>query len=289
MNFNKPFLISLFVLIFSFEAHAASLGKIMLLGDSITHARGGTNPSTGSGEINGYRYDLFEKLITNGHTFDFVGTNNTYVNFPGYTPPAVNGTPFDKDHEGHQSWTTSDVLNNTSGEGNIDTWLTGYTPDIAIIQLGVNDILGGSNATDIADRLSDIIGKIKLDNASANIFVGTLFKYNFDAWNFASNPSATQQEAELNSLNTILRGTFANDNGVNIVELDNGTLGPASDFDHLYDGLHPGPAGEQFIADQFYTAVAPVPVPAAVWLFGSALVGLVGISRKSKVEVSDSI
>ncbi len=31
-----------------------------------------------------------------------------------------------------------------------------------------------------------------------------------------------------------------------------------------------------------YTAAAPVPVPAAVWLFGSALAGLVGISRRRK-------
>ena len=31
-----------------------------------------------------------------------------------------------------------------------------------------------------------------------------------------------------------------------------------------------------------YTAAAPVPVPAAVWLFGSALAGLVGVSRRKR-------
>ena len=29
-------------------------------------------------------------------------------------------------------------------------------------------------------------------------------------------------------------------------------------------------------------AVAPVPVPAAVWLFGSGLLGLVGLARRKK-------
>ena len=31
------------------------------------------------------------------------------------------------------------------------------------------------------------------------------------------------------------------------------------------------------------SAVSPVPVPAAVWLFGTALVGFIGLSRRRKV------
>jgi len=33
-----------------------------------------------------------------------------------------------------------------------------------------------------------------------------------------------------------------------------------------------------------YPTVSPVPVPAAVWLFGSAMIGLVGFSRKKKLQ-----
>lgn len=36
------------------------------------------------------------------------------------------------------------------------------------------------------------------------------------------------------------------------------------------------------ISDFHYATAAPVPVPAAVWLMGSALLGLVGIGRKKK-------
>jgi hypothetical protein len=31
-------------------------------------------------------------------------------------------------------------------------------------------------------------------------------------------------------------------------------------------------------------SVSPVPVPAAVWLFGTALIGFVGMSRKTSVK-----
>ena len=43
-------------------------------------------------------------------------------------------------------------------------------------------------------------------------------------------------------------------------------------------------AGLWTLADNklIYTAAAPVPVPAAVWLFGSALAGLVGVSRRKR-------
>jgi hypothetical protein len=34
---------------------------------------------------------------------------------------------------------------------------------------------------------------------------------------------------------------------------------------------------------EILTGVSPVPVPAAVWLFGTALIGFVGLSRKTKV------
>lgn len=41
-----------------------------------------------------------------------------------------------------------------------------------------------------------------------------------------------------------------------------------------------GPAGGKYGGE--LTAVAPVPVPAAVWLFATGLVGLVGLSRRRR-------
>lgn len=67
-----------------------------------------------------------------------------------------------------------------------------------------------------------------------------------------------------------------------------------SAFDHVSNGFNGTPQAGYAYADFFNTATfgitsgagsvisaaAPVPVPAAVWLFGSALMGLVGLRRK---------
>ncbi|MGK0499730.1 MAG: phospholipase/lecithinase/hemolysin, partial [Oceanicoccus sp.] len=46
----------------------------------------------------------------------------------------------------------------------------------------------------------------------------------------------------------------------------------------FWDDLHPTAAGHQLIGDAAFAAV--VPVPAAAWLFGSALIGLAGMGRR---------
>ena len=48
----------------------------------------------------------------------------------------------------------------------------------------------------------------------------------------------------------------------------------------LWDSLHPTTAGHSIIADVFVSTV--VPIPAAIWLFGSGLIGLVGFARRKK-------
>ena len=48
------------------------------------------------------------------------------------------------------------------------------------------------------------------------------------------------------------------------------------------DVLFPGADGDYNDMVLMVESVEPVPVPAAVWLFGSGLIGLVGIARRKK-------
>jgi len=51
------------------------------------------------------------------------------------------------------------------------------------------------------------------------------------------------------------------------------------------DGIEGNPfAGEAFpvVFPSMWVEIAPVPVPAAVWLFGSGLLGLIGVARRKK-------
>jgi hypothetical protein len=68
-----------------------------------------------------------------------------------------------------------------------------------------------------------------------------------------------------------------------ILEFFNITSDPGDDFIHVDtgDGTFPLIQGDLIISD--ITAIPAVPVPAAVWLFSTALVGFIGMSRRRKV------
>lgn len=50
----------------------------------------------------------------------------------------------------------------------------------------------------------------------------------------------------------------------------------------FYDPLHPTTIGHSIIADRFSVTLATVPLPPAVWLFVSGLLGMVGMARRKK-------
>ena len=81
--------------------------------------------------------------------------------------------------------------------------------------------------------------------------------------------------------------------GGNLGDLTTAGYGESMEFWSLTTGgtwyrdkhaIHEKLAGTWTLANNqlLYTAAAPVPVPAAVWLFGSALAGLVGVSRRKR-------
>ena len=50
----------------------------------------------------------------------------------------------------------------------------------------------------------------------------------------------------------------------------------------FWDLIHPTTVGHSLFADEFEATLTIIPVPAAVWLFGSGMIGLIGIARRKK-------
>lgn len=50
----------------------------------------------------------------------------------------------------------------------------------------------------------------------------------------------------------------------------------------FWDLIHPTTVGHGLIADEFEATLATIPIPAAVWLFASGLIGLIGVARRKK-------
>jgi hypothetical protein len=63
----------------------------------------------------------------------------------------------------------------------------------------------------------------------------------------------------------------------------NGSLGAVQSY--VLGTASLGTNGTLTLASNPTTAPPPVPLPAAVWLFGSGLLGLVGVSRRRKAAV----
>lgn len=99
----------------------------------------------------------------------------------------------------------------------------------------------------------------------------------------ASVPPTYQQLVSGGDADTRNYGSLASYIGLGTVSYS--FVGSASDTSTATNGLLRGVQDYAYLvnADVTYTYSVPaVPVPAAVWLFGSGLIGLVGVARRKK-------
>ncbi len=127
--------------------------RIMPLGDSITAG------SYGAGEngIGGYRAPLWKMLEDENIDFDFVGTLNDPRN-----------ATFDTGHEGWPGWRV-DQLNDS-----VAAWISKTSPDVILLQIGVNDLLQGADVQTVSSRLDKLIGNINAEAPGAKLFVSSI-------------------------------------------------------------------------------------------------------------------
>jgi hypothetical protein len=195
--------------------------KILPLGDSIT-----------SGDYThiSYRRDLWFLFDNAGLTVDYVGSNfvNSFSN--------ASLLDFDLDHEGHYAWTT-DGVNDELGQ-----WLQGYTPDIALIHLGTNDVDQGQPVAGIIAELSTTISLLRADNPNMLILLAKIIpmrNVDVSSYNSAVATLALALDSEASP----------------IVLVDH-----AENYDPFilnHDKWHPNSAGEAEMAQRWFTALEP--------------------------------
>ena len=230
-------------------APAAAQGdavRILPLGNSITQGEGRARPIYPATPRDSYRRPLWQKLAAESCAVDFVGSSTT--NFQG---PAPN-PDFDLDHEGHWGWRVDEILDGNpdaeagSGSGRLSEWLDGYTPDIALVHLGSNDVFQGQSNASTIDELNDVINQLRVDNPSVTILLAQLI------------PADSPFNDEITALNRDI-ATLANDKSIEsspVIIVDQNTGFNA--ITDTYDNVHPNAVGEEKMAQAWFAALLPL-------------------------------
>ncbi|OWY73085.1 hypothetical protein B7486_01690 [cyanobacterium TDX16] len=221
--------------------------KIMCLGASITN---------GYNQYASYRYPLWFRLSAAGYDVDFVGTRNTTCPSANCT---CNGAPatcfyplydteFDRDHEGYCGWRTDQVAAIAVSVS------TSASPDVVLIHLGTNDIgqMGASGVSNSNTNLRLIIDRIRSVRPNVVILLSKLIPI-----------GATSGYAGAAGLVVPLNDAIAS------IVLDKNTpqspvflVDQYTGFDLASmmqaDDLHPNTAGEERIADVWFSALVDV-------------------------------
>lgn len=234
----------------------------MPLGDSITEI--------GSA----YRYELYCKLRKHGYNVDFVGSSQwpwdaTQCYAEGASLPNVT---FDTNQEGHSGWTTGGIA------GKIRGWMESYRPDIVLVHVGTNDVLGSPWSHIYDDQwgnkgaytyLTSIIKDIRTVNPNATILLATTIPVHPSV----QNSNATVSSADLTAMIERVYNEQKNDSRSRLILVDHHRSGfdsgpgpnPAKPSElscsygkHTYDCIHPNAAGGIYMANTWYQSLKPV-------------------------------
>ncbi|MEP0917793.1 SGNH/GDSL hydrolase family protein [Leptolyngbya sp. DQ-M1] len=198
--------------------------RIMPLGDSITQA---------DRNHNSYRRPLWLKLRAAGYDVNFVGSTKSH--YLGNAPKS----DFDQDHEGHWGWQADEVL------AQIARWSEVAKPDVVLLHLGTNDILGGQSFDGTIAELRQLIETMRQRNPHLKILIAQLIPS-------SGGEALTQQFNQ--QVAALARSINSQTSPVILVDQFSG-------YDvqqDTYDGLHPNEAGEQKMASRWFQSLNKV-------------------------------
>lgn len=200
--------------------------KILFLGDSITHGRL---------DRQSYRYPLWKLLVSHGQSFEFVGSQTSnHDGSPSFS--SLNGQSFINRHEGHYGWRADQILEA------LPSWLSSYTPNIVILQIGSNDVGAGDAVAQIASEISSIIARLRQANPSVSILLTN-----------GTPTTGSRRTGHAAMKNEFVRIAVRENSQASKVHLVDTYAGFNSFF--LADGIHPNLRGEEYIARRIYPAL----------------------------------
>ena len=218
--------------------------NILALGNSITN---------GTDHYNSYRRVLWQKLHADKYNFDFVGSWNGH-HMGGLVP----NPDFDMNHDGHSGWTAENVLHPPdwdSVRANITQWLTHYTPDIVLLELGTNEVFQCTSPANAIVSLSKIIEALRTKNPVVKIFLAQIPPLGsewVDKKLCGDNITYGQAVITFNEQLSIF-GASKNTVDSPVIVVDQFTgVNPAVD---MYDDIHPNEVGEDKMADKWFQAI----------------------------------
>ena len=201
--------------------------RIMPLGDSITEGEAGHNS---------YRRVLWQRLNGAGCSANLVGSKSG-VSRGARDSGSVNppNADFDLDHEGYWDYSVNELIPRVGG-------LVAQTqPDVVLVHIGTNDVLGGQSASGIAQELAGLIDAIRAGKPDAHILLAKIIPA-------APDPSGT---AALNrQIDSVASSRSSATSPVAVVNQASGY----STGDN-YDGVHPNPGGEAKLGNRWADAV----------------------------------
>ncbi len=259
-------------------AQAADLGKIWLVGDSIT---------SGFTIAGAYRPRLYTDLTAAGDSFLFEGSatndSTTLLNNAGQNH-----------QDGHSGYAiaTAKNTNGSTRQGIYDNINSYYNtvstmqgvPDTILLMIGTNDINSNIDPTNAPARLDLLISRIMGLDPNAHLFVASITPAK--QGNTYMDAGMTNLDASIRAYNAAIPGLVAEHDalGQNVSFVDMYSALALSDLGS--DGLHPNATGYAKIGDTWASAVlaAAVPEPSiyALMLLGAVpILGVVSRRRRS--------
>ena len=181
-----------------------------------------------------YRYKLWKKLVENGWSVDFIGSQ---VDSKSY--PEVNDEEFDPHHEGHSGYTSGQLLDE------LDDWMAGVdTPDIVLFSSpGGNDALDFLPYEDAVDNIVAIVQKLQVHNPEITIVLEKMAPGNAMAM-LVLDDYFTRFQNDMDSLVNYLNTPTST-----VMSID---MAAGFDDDLLADLVHYNQQGASFISARYY-------------------------------------